>query len=69
VNRAKRVRRQPSEVSNASRVSRARQWRERCGEADAAQVTLPEATAPGAFPLVLSPKPSAPERASAPYAS
>jgi hypothetical protein len=26
-------------------MSRARQWHERCGEADAARVTLPEATA------------------------
>jgi hypothetical protein len=32
--------------ANASRMSRARLWRERCGEADAARVTLPKATAP-----------------------
>jgi len=27
-------------------MSRARQWRERCGEANAAQLTLPRATPP-----------------------
>ena len=32
--------------SNASRMSRARRWHERCGEASAARVTLPGATAP-----------------------
>jgi len=46
---------------NASRMSRARQWRERCREANAARVTLPEATPPVPAHEDLEPSPGAAE--------